>query len=175
MNKNYLQLLQKRVGSTSVGASTARGMGPAGTIQAARKYLQGVHISRFVERNESAFRAELEAATLELQKALPKGARYWGSARKFLNIFLRSCAYNKYIREQYRLERIEAWLEVPIDSHVAKGLKGEGKRGALPRWRTVIRLTPSEHLAYQTFASAVAKQEGVLRVHLDVKYWRRDA
>lgn len=49
MNKNYLQLLQKRVGGTSVGASTARGMGPAGTIQAARKYLQGVNISRFVK------------------------------------------------------------------------------------------------------------------------------
>ncbi len=175
MNNDYLKLLRKRVGSTSVGPSTARGMGPAGTIQAARKYLQGLNIRRFVKRNESAFRSELETATVELQKALPKEARNWGSARKFLNIFLRNCAYNKYICEQYQLEMIEPWLEVPIDSHVVKGLKEAGKRGELPRWRTVIGLTPSEHAAYQSFASVVAEREGVLRAHLDVKYWRRDA
>ncbi len=175
MNKQYLQLLQKRIGSTSVGPSTARGMGPAGTIQAARKYLQGVDISRFVKRNESAFQSELETATSELKKALPKGAQHWGSARKFLNIFLRNCTYNRYVCEQHRLEKIESWLEVPIDSHVVKGLKKEGRRGDLPRWKTVVGLTPGEHSAYQTFASEVAEREGVLRAHLDVKYWRRDS
>lgn len=174
MNTQYLQLLQKRIGSTSVGPSTARGMGPSGTIQAARRYLQTLDIARFVRRNETAFRSELDAATLELQKFLPKDARNWGSARKFLNIFLRDCAYNKYLCERFRLEKIESWLELPMDSHVAKGLKREGKRGELPRWRTVIGLTPSENSAYQVFASSVAEQEGVLRAHLDVKYWRRD-
>lgn len=128
-----------------------------------------------MKQNEGSFRSELDIATLELQQALPKDARNWGSARKFLNIFLRNCAYNKYTCEQYRLEKIEAWLEVPIDSHVVKGLKEEGKRGELPRWRTVISLTPSDNAEYQSFASVVAYREGVFRAHLDIKYWRRDA
>ena len=175
MNKKYFKLLQKRIGSTSIGASTARGMGPRGTIQTARCYLQGVEISRFEKQNEDEFRSELDAATKELVDALPEGAKNWGSARKFLNIFLRECAYNKYICEQYHLEKIESWLEVPIDSHVATGLREEGKRGDLPPWETVIGLKPNEHSQYQMFASDVAKQEGVLRVHLDLEYWRRDA
>lgn len=174
MKEHYLDLLQRRIGSTSVGPSTARGMGPAGTIPAARRFLQKLEIDRFVQRSESAFRAELDAATLELRKALPKGAKNWGSARKFLNIFLRNCAYNKYLCAKHQLEKIESWLEVPIDSHVAKGLKSEGKRGDLPRWHTVIRLTPEENATYQEFALSFAQREGVLRVHLDVKYWRRD-
>jgi len=175
MNKAYLELLQKRIGSTSVGASTARGMGPPGTIQEARRFLQSLDLNRFVKRNESDFKVVLDDVTLELKRALPKSARNWGSARKFLNIFLRSCVYNKYLCQAYRLKKIEPWLEVPIDSHVAKGLKGEGARGQLPRWKTVIGLTREENAAYQEFATYVAANDGVLRVHLDLKYWRRNA
>lgn len=52
MNKAYLELLQKRIGSTSVGASTARGMGPPGTIQAARRFLQGLDLNKHGQQSK---------------------------------------------------------------------------------------------------------------------------
>jgi hypothetical protein len=148
-------------------------MGSQGTIPAARSYLQGVGLRRFAKRSEAAFLRELEAATNELRCSLPSDARHWGSSRKFLNIFLRGCLYNQYICNAYELQRIEPWLEVPLDSHVAKGLKRQAGRGALPQWKTVIGLTPAQSAAYQCYASDLAHREGVSRVHLDLKFWRR--
>lgn len=173
MNKEYIKYLRERQGSTSVGPSTARGMGPKGTIQAARKYLQALRLKRFIKKSNSAFLRELDMATEELMAALPKRARKWGSSRKFLNIFLRGCTYNKYLNRYYSLGKIEQWLEVPLDSHVIRGLKNEAERGQLPSWTGVINLKPSVSMIFQNFATEVARREGVLRVHLDVKYWRR--
>lgn len=175
MNKTYLTLLHERIASTSIGASTARGMGPKGTVQAARLFLQKIEINRFMVRSQRAFAMELDAATEELRKSLPPKARKWGSARKFLNIFLRNCAYNQYLRVQWRLERIEPWLEVPLDSHVAGGLHRETGSENLPKWSTVISLKPALSANFQKFASDVAARDGVLRVHLDVKYWRQNS
>ncbi len=168
----YVQLMQKRLGSTSIGASTARGMGPKGTIQKSREYLQSLDLRRFNLGTSEAFEAELERATLELMKAMPKEGRHWGSARKFLNIFLRHCLYNQYLCKTFQLKKIERWLEVPLDSHVAKRLRAEDGGKSLPRWQTVIGLHPHTSVQYQAFAKKVAKAEGVSRVHLDVKYWR---
>lgn len=47
----------------------------------------------------------------------------WGVARKSLNLFLRCCLYNHYLRSKHHLERIEPLLEVPLDSVVGKGLR----------------------------------------------------
>jgi len=175
VNNTYIQILRERQGSISVGASTARGMGPKGTIQAARAYLQSVELSRFRKSSMAAFLKELDLATGELSASLPKGARRWGSARKFINIFLRGCVYNKYLCAHFSLQNIEAWLEVPLDSHVAKGLKSIAARGHLPRWRGVVNLTPTDSEAYQLFASSVSRTDGVNRVDLDVRFWRRVA
>lgn len=172
MTPAYLLLLQQRVGSTSVGASTARGMGPAGTIQAARAFLKSVDIKRFSVRSETAFRSVLDAVTGELLESLPRKARRWGAARKFLNIFLRNCTTNKYLCEHFALDRIERWLEVPLDSHVGKRLRKEPAGSGLPKWKTVVGLTPEASAAFQKVATEVAAAEGVLRVHLDIKYWR---
>lgn len=173
MKDEYIQFLRERQASTSVGASTARKMGPKGTIKAARNYLAKVKLSRFVKKTEAAFRKELDLATDELRASLPKDARRWGSSRKFLNIFLRGCTYNKYLCAHFNLQSIEPWLEVPLDSHVVKGLKQEGQRGDLPPWRGVIHLTPEQSYQYQFFASSISESEGVNRVDLDIKYWRR--
>jgi hypothetical protein len=92
----------------------------------------------------------------ELRSFLPKGVRHWGSARRFLNIFLRGALYNRYTCEKYGLTRLESWLEVPLDSHVAKGflIKPEGKD--LPRWTTAVGLTREVSSAYQLVAREVA-------------------
>lgn len=172
MNQQFLVLLQKRMGSTSLGPSTARKMGPPGTIQAARSFLASIDLARFEASEESGFLKALNAVTGELQAALPDGARHWGSARKFLNIFLRDCVYNRHLCGRYKLAEIEAWLEVPLDSQVANGLRSRNGRVDLPRWRTVIGLTSEVSDRYQAAAAELAAQLGIHRIHLDLRYWR---
>lgn len=172
-NTEYLRYLRERQASTSIGASTARGMGPKGTIQAARAFLGKLQLERFHKKSEADFLTELNQVTNELKASLPKDARKWGSARKFINIFLRGCTYNKHLCAHHKLHSIESWLEVPLDSHVAKGLKQIAGRGKLPRWPGVIHLTPKDSARFQAFASEAARTEGVNRVDLDVKFWRR--
>jgi len=172
-NIEYLEYLREREASVSIGASTARNMGPEGTIKVARKYLADLDLNRFLTNTQGEFNSELESATNEMMKRLPKGYRYWGSSRKFINIFLRGCCYNKYLYTHHNLKIIEPWLELPLDSHTVKGLKANTKRGELPRWLGVIHLTPEDSEIYQTRASKLAKSDGVNRVDLDIKFWRR--
>jgi len=40
----------------------------------------------------------------------------------------------KYLSKQFRPRSVEGWLEIPLDSAVAKGLKSCSHRGELPRW-----------------------------------------
>lgn len=175
MNKNMLRLLQERLGRTAIGASTARGMGPVGTIQAARSFLQACDLRSIKANTPQAYRRRLDELTDALIERLPVDAQHWGSARKFVNIFLRNCAYNRFMCEAYRLDRVEAWMEVPLDSHVAAGLKHDALEAnldlTLPRWKTVIGLTPELSDSWQTVAHAIAQRGGIHRVHLDVRYW----
>lgn len=175
MHKNieYLKYLREREASISIGASTARNMGPTGTIEIARKYLSELDLNRFLTSTPDKFNNELNSATKEMMRKLPRGFRYWGSSRKFINIFLRGCCYNKYLCTHHNLRKIEPWLELPLDSHTVKGLKTDTKRGQLPRWLGVIHLTPDDSEKYQSYASKLAKNDGVKRVDLDIKFWRR--
>ena len=147
-------------------------MGPRGTVQAAREYLQSVDLRRFRVRSERAFQRELDKATDELRQSLPRKARHFGSSRKFLTIFLRGCFYNRYLCENYKLQVLEPWLEVPLDSQVGKGLRKCAPNGNVPRWKTVVGLTPQQNTTFQSCAAALAASEGVSRVHLDLKFWR---
>jgi len=174
VDQELINLMRQRVATTSVGASTARGMGPKGTVAAARTYLTSLDLRRFAVESEAEFKAVLNRATRVYVRKMPRGAQYWGACRKFLNIFLRGVVYQKYLVEHYDLHHIEPWLEVPLDSHVAKRLRRElGGRKAAPPWRTVIGLEARTNAKYQKFASEVADQRGIDRVHLDVIYWRR--
>lgn len=174
MNKELIDVLSRRIASTSVGPSTARKMGPRGTIKAAREYLAGLNLERFVTKTEKEFRVVLDEATSQFMDYLPRGAKHWGAARKFLNIFLRGAVYNRFLCERYNLYRIERWLELPLDSHVAKGLRKEKGGDDLPRWKTVISLDRDMNQVYQEFATRVAKRKNTYRVHLDLLYWRSE-
>jgi len=48
--------------------------------------------------------------------------------------FLRDCCYNGILARQFQLRRADRFFEVPLDSVVAKELKSEFARGALPLW-----------------------------------------
>ena len=172
LNKEFIILMQKRAGNGSVGPSTARGMGPVGTIGAAKKFFHEFDLRSIKANKETIFLKKLNAATEDLMSSLPDGGRYWGSSRKFLNIFLRNCLYNQYLCNHYDLNNLEEWLEVPLDSHVGKGLRLEPQGQDLPRWDTVIGLTPEISNQFQEVAQCVAISSGIARVHLDIKYWR---
>jgi hypothetical protein len=174
MNKELIYKLRRREASTAVGPSTARRMGPKGTISAAQEYLASLNLARFRVNSDKESRAALDQATECFLDQLPAGGKHWGAARKFLNIFLRNVIYNRFLCEHYGLIILEPWLELPLDSQVAKGLREEANGRSLPRWKTVIGLDRETNKKFQEFATSVAAKESIHRVHLDIKYWRRD-
>ncbi len=173
MNDQLIVLLQKKI-SNCIGPSTGRNMGPSGTIGIARGFLKNLDLDKISKKNRESFEIAIDEITYNFQNALPIGGQYWGSCRKFLNIFLRETLYNCYLRERYNLEIIEPWLEIPLDSHVAKGLHAEQDGNILPRWNTVIGLSKEDNFKYQQFAEKLATSKGISRVHLDLFYWRGD-
>ena len=89
-----------------------------------------------------------------------------------MNLFLRSCLYNHYLRKAYGLSAIESWLEIPLDSVVAKALRREATSGELPPWPGLKHLTPEAHARFQSYADKSAKHRGLpARVLLDNYLW----
>lgn len=174
MNTEFLELLKRRIANTAILPATARNMGPPGTIDKVRAALRALDLKKLRAATERTYLKRLDAATETLQAALPARARHFGSARKFVNIYIRSCVYNRHICAAFELAQIEPFLEVPLDSHVAKGLLLEKGAEHLPRWTTVIGLTPEANAKYQAFALALAHRRGTQRIHLDLLYWRGD-
>ncbi len=107
-----------------------------------------------------------------LQHFPPNAKKRWGAARKGLNLFLRDILYNRYLPELIDFERIEKWMEVPLDSFVAKGIREDYTRELLPPWRGLKGLTPQTNALYQKAAYDLGKSFHLSRVHLDVVYWR---
>ena len=68
MSQEYLRVLRCRLAHTAIGPSTARKMGPAGTIAKARTFLQQIPLNDFVVNDEGAFRAQLDGTTLEMTR-----------------------------------------------------------------------------------------------------------
>jgi hypothetical protein len=128
-------------------------------------------LARFDTTNSCRFASELNRATAQLLRTLPRPAQRWGLARKILNIFLRDCLYTTYLSEAYHLKRVERFLEVPLDSFTSKELRKAAGRGKLPSWLGVKKVTDKISPAYQDIATKEAKREKIARVHLDAKYW----
>lgn len=170
MNTELLDALRRRTASASIGASTARKMGHKGTIAVARNYLATLELADFDCETELEFQAVLDRAT----DGFVEKIEHWGAARKFINIFLLNVIYNRFLNDKYILAHTCAWLELPLDSHVAGGLREEPEGISLKSWKTVIGLTQPESREYQDVAAKVAKRIGCERIHLDLLYWRRD-
>jgi len=171
-----LRQIQTLVATLSVSPSAVRGQGAPRVVDAARDFLAVLDLKRFGTRREGEFRRELEAATERLCAALPAGARSWGLARKLVNIFLRDCCYNHYLRRQYGLERAEAFYETPLDSIAVRELKKwarQRRRARLPRWRGVKRLVAAESERFQAAATDFAGDKGTPRLHADAYLWVR--
>lgn len=167
----YSRLRQIRVARVAISMSTARGQGPGGTVQAARQFLARVNLGRLASLDARRFARQLDALTEALRNSLPGRHPSWGSARKFLNIFLRDALYDAELRRAHRLWRVERLLEVPIDGDVGRRLIAEPEGHALPRWKTIRALEAETHREFQRVARRVAVRVRIHRVHLDLLYW----
>ncbi len=163
--------IQNKVAVSAVGASALRGLRTEGVVAHAQRYLATMRLRRFSTSKAADFRSRLDEETLQLQRALPSGARFCGVARKALNLFLRDAAYNAFLRAHFGLAAADDWYEVPPDAVVAKGLQRYDRDHRLPAWRGVKHLTPAASAKYQRLAGTVACEEGIARVHLDTFLW----
>jgi hypothetical protein len=165
MDADLLRAIQHYTARAAIGSSSMRGAGSAGVVKSARVFLCEMPLGPFGTSNKTQFRSRLDRATDDLKRALPKGARRWGLARKGLNIFLRGCLYTTYLCEEYNLARAENFFEVPLDRITGTRLVEES-REALPPWKTVRGLSAKASAAYQAAASELAEERGFARVHL---------
>ncbi len=180
-----LELLLQRL-TDSVSPSAAQKQGPPLTMKSAHVFLfRPSLIQGFSQTNSpEAFRELLDKQTEELRLYLPLGTnkngtprgQHWGSARKFLNIYLFECTLNRYLCDHYKgLHNLEPWLEVPLDSLVGNGLAGEPENNDPSnrlQWGTIIRLEKKASDRFQEVAQNVAKRMNIYRVHLDLYYLR---
>jgi len=161
--------MRRRAAELAVGPSTARGQGAVGLVQSLRESLERVELQDFRARGHRRFAASLDRWTRSIQSDLPSRARSWGLARKCLNIFLRDCYYNAYLRPVFGSRVAEDWFEVPLDRITATSLRDLDR--ALPRWLGVRHLTPEASSRFQASATAYAKRLQIGRVHLDTILW----
>jgi hypothetical protein len=172
MKVNLVQQMQSYVAEACLGASALRNQGGSGLVRAARKYFKTLDLSAIPSYGRQ-FNSWLDQHTDELQSEFPHGAKNFGAARKALNLFLRSAAYNKALNCAHRLDRLLPLLEVPLDSYVAEHLKSH--EPSLPnKWERLKFLSKNEHREYQAAARKLAKSWQVHRVDLDVFFYREE-
>ena len=167
--------LQARLAMLAIGRSTLRSQGAAGMVDHARKFLRALELQQFSLKSSKNFARVLETQTQLLADSFPEGGKgNWGAARKSINIFLRDAVYCRPLCIQFKLETLEPWLELPLDSNSYAGLlEDTSDASQLPPWPGIKNLTPLISRELQTIANSVAKTLGAPRVHLDVRYWRR--
>jgi hypothetical protein len=173
MKAKLVKQMQNYVAETCVGASALRNQGGSGLVSKARKYFKPLDLSK-IPTKKVRFRSWLKRRTEKLRCKFPSGARKFGTARKALNLFLRSAAYNVVLNRAYRLDGLLPLLEVPLDSYVAKHLKTH--HPSLPtKWVGLKFVTRTNHDKYQLAALALAKRWQIHRVDLDVFFYREEA
>ena len=88
----------------------------------------------FPSRAQTPFSRVEEAAQYE--QSCAEESRHWGAARKAVNLFLRDALCNRYLAEEFNLKKAEAWMEIPLDSAVARGItdgEGTSSRGIISK------------------------------------------
>ena len=103
MKRPISKIIQRFEAFTAIGASTVRNQGAPGVVNATRKFLSEMDLRSFGAKNKDDFTEALECKTNALQRTLPEPAASWGLARKALNVFLRDCLYNHYLRRDFHL------------------------------------------------------------------------
>ena len=177
-NERFLVSVRSLTARVAVGPSTMRGQGE-GAAASAREFLRSLRLRPFGTRDESVFHRALDRATGRLIDELPAPSKSWGLSRKVVNLFLRDCLYNVYLRREFELHKAEKFLEVPLDSVTGTWLrrKFEGTvhrrkfEGKVPPWPGVKHLTPEMSRHYQDAVAEAASSTKRARIHLDAEIW----
>ena len=169
--RDFILRLQGFTARSMVTHTALRNSGAPGVVDAAQEFLSVLRLRGLTRINGGQYLTWLDLQTDRLRNSLPIGAQKWGPARKALNIFMRSVAYTVPLSEEYGLESILRYLEVPLDKDVATALRKTPEGAKLPRWISIVGLTPEKHQLYQHVAMKVARTKRVHRADLDVYYW----
>jgi hypothetical protein len=167
---DFIATMQRGIGVTAVGPSALRGQGK-GVLRVTQAYLGAIDLSRIPLSAQDKYMDWLDERTELLLDTLPLTNRPWGAARKAINLFMRDVLYNRYLNDHFALAKLEPWLEVPLDSAVAKGLKNRAGYGRLPQWPGLKNLKSEISQKFQVFAMQHAQTQRIERVHLDVYLW----
>jgi hypothetical protein len=173
MNKiKFIKTMREKVAVSAVGPSALRGQGK-GVLYSTQKVLKRVNLLKLPVDSQDDFHTWLDKQTATILGAMPINSNPWGAARKALNLFLRDVLYNRYLCKEYGINKVEYWLEIPLDSAVAEGLMKRARdiQEHLPRWPRLKHLTKDDSDKYQRFAERLATQERIARVHLDMTLW----
>jgi len=74
--------------------------------------------------------------------------------------------------KKYKLNAIEKWLEVSLDSHVTKKWRKSEFGSTLPRSFTIKNLQGGESKQYQDAEWKEARKKRINGVEIDIIYWR---
>ena len=168
-----LKLIQKRVVNAAIGPSTLRNQG-APVTGTAKEFLSNLDLNELKNIDSSdEFGVFLNNKTTKLKNKFSDGAKNFGTARKAINVFIEEAFYNKFLSTYYGLDSLVSYLEIPLDSGVATGLKKDAAdRGIkLSNGVTIKNLTEEINKEYQKFASELAKEKNIARIYLDLVYW----
>ena len=132
---------------------------------------------------------KIAGATGKSKNGKDPGKVKWGTARKCINLLLRSIVYNGFIWDKYKLKSTDFdtgglmdKLELPLDSyavtgiiHDCKNLQLDFDRKKYPNFRIIYLnerdKTESEY--YQNKALEIGKRKNICRIDLDLEYWRK--
>ena len=172
-NKKFFRALREFTAIQAVGVSAVRGQ-PKGTLRQIHEYLGRVRLERLAGMDCTDYMRWLDARTRYLQRKLPGRDKRWGVARKAMNLFMRDCLYNTYVSRKFYLRRVQQYMEIPLDSRVAHGLREDAReRGLrLPQWPGLIGLQQEVSREFQEHATDYASREKLpARVFLDNYLW----
>lgn len=167
----FMRLLQDFLAVAAPSGGALRNQEP-GVLKVVQDQLAKICLSQVPSDSANSYRRWLDRHTEEMLDAMTVDVRPWGAARKALNLFMRACICDHYLRLEYRLGGIEPLAEIPLDSIVATALKKEAGRGQLPVWPGLKRLKREQNEHFQAFAEEYSRRLALpARVYLDNYLW----
>jgi hypothetical protein len=186
-SEDFSKSMQQYLAITTVGPSTLRNQGSKGVINAVQEYLAKNNLCDFNQINESEYLNILNKKTEELKEIIINivdenkghknkqlnGRQHWGAARKSLNLFLREIFFNKLLG--HKIEIKEEWMEIPLDSFIAKALNKASKKfyKKVITWPGLKRLDFETNRQFQMIAKDLSSKEfdNISRIRLDIRLW----
>ena len=146
LKKDKMESVLHMLINTSIGTSAVRnqGNGIAGVIR--EKLKNDVLLDEFFKylksKNKVDFKNYLDQLTNQIAglRGISKnekkaGTVKWGTARKCINLLLRTIVYNGFFWDKYKLKRthfdsggLMEKLELPLDSYAINGIKADCKK-----------------------------------------------